>query len=180
MSAKQLREGVLNVLALLQRLDAPHLAMLGGLIPYGEGGDLPIDRLLTVVGATSDEQFEGVLQLQQAFDADNAQEVRERQTLSEQLCNELACSAKELLAFGPLLQLRELCEMLAQLDELLLMALYEAIPDAAPQHQRQMVLQLQEFFGNHIFFVVLVRCRLSSCAVDGVCRLPVLALVIIE
>jgi hypothetical protein len=49
-------------------------------------------------------------------------------------------------AFGSLFQLRELFEMLAQINENQLMDVYAAIPDGAPDRQRQIVQQLQAFF----------------------------------
>ena len=139
-------QGVRQVLHILASIDGDELSMMGRLIPYGGGGDVPLDRLHALARDMSAEQFGDLMRLQAHPTGDDEAAVREHARVCEALCGELACSGKELQAFGPVLQLRELVELLTQLDLGQLMALYEALPATHNRQLDELLTHLQLFF----------------------------------
>jgi len=140
--------GVRQVLHIVSHLHGDaELNMLGRLIPYGGGGPVPMERLSELAARMTHEQFSDLMQLQSRPESEDEAAARQRRHVSELLCGELQCSGKELAAFGPILQLRELVELLVQVDVAQLMALFEALPTSQhAEHLRHLVVQLQDLF----------------------------------
>lgn len=93
-------QGVRQVVHILRHIDDDNdLNMLGRLIPYGGGGEVPLDRLAELAARMTREQFGDLMRLQSRPDTDDEQSQRDRKLVAEHLCEELACSGVSFFFF---------------------------------------------------------------------------------
>jgi hypothetical protein len=93
-------QGVRQVVHILRHIESEtELNMLGRLIPYGGGGEVPLDRLGELAARMTREQFGDLMRLQSRPDTDDEQSVRDRKLVAEHLCEELACSGVSVFFF---------------------------------------------------------------------------------